>query len=171
MPETAVSTVYFERPGPANTDRVLQLVAEAARVRGISRIVLASTRGHTALRALELCPGLEVIAVGSYRYRSRPALVEEFKARGGRHLFAYEEVDYDYPRPVQDAYRSFAGEGAKVVMEVAVCAVRAGLAEEGEEIIGIGGTFPGADTAFVVVASRDFRRLKVVQMLCAPRQG
>lgn len=171
MAENTAAMVYFERPGPANTDRVLGLAAEAARSLGLRRIVLASTRGYTALRALELCAGLEIIAVGSYRSRSNPRLVEEFKAKGGRHFFAYEDIDYDYPQFVQDAYRSFAGEGGKVAMEVVVCAVRAGLVKEGERVIGIGGTFPGADTAFVVVAARDFPRLRVAQMLCAPRQA
>jgi len=37
--------VYFEEPGRENTEETLRLAAERARLRGISKIVLASTRG------------------------------------------------------------------------------------------------------------------------------
>ena len=40
--------VYFEEGGPANTEETLSLAIERAKVRGITRIVLASTRGDTA---------------------------------------------------------------------------------------------------------------------------
>ncbi|GAH24435.1 unnamed protein product, partial [marine sediment metagenome] len=39
---------YFETAGQENTEETLRLVAERARARGISKIILASTRGDTA---------------------------------------------------------------------------------------------------------------------------
>ena len=44
--------IYYEKPGKDNTDETLTLVAERAQARGISRVVLASTRGDTARAAL-----------------------------------------------------------------------------------------------------------------------
>jgi hypothetical protein len=40
--------VYFEEHGNMNTENTLQLSIERAKARGISKIVLASTRGDTA---------------------------------------------------------------------------------------------------------------------------
>ena len=44
--------VYYEKPGKDNTDETLKLVAERAQARGISKVVLASTKGDTARAAL-----------------------------------------------------------------------------------------------------------------------
>lgn len=162
------TTVYFPRAGAANTEETLKLAREAAEREGIKAIIFASTRGNTAIKALEVFAGFKLIAVGSYRYRSDPNLTQKFEAEGGKRIFAYDDVAYDYPRQVQDAYRAFGGEGAKVAMEVVLCAVRAGLVPEGEKVIGIGGTYPGADTAFVIVASSSFDGLKVPLIICTP---
>jgi len=164
-------TIYFANPGVGNTDRVLELAKEVAEAENIAHLVFASTRGYTAQRALEICPHLNLVAVGSYRYRADPARTREFESRGYKRIYAYDDVDYDYPRQIQDAYRSIAGEGGKVAPEVVVAAARAGLIQEGERVIGIGGAYPGADTAFVIVASKEFRRLKVPHIICAPRQA
>lgn len=163
-------TVYFANPGVGNTDRVLELAREVAEREGIAYLVFASTRGYTAQRTLEICPHLNLIAVGSYRHRADPARTMEFERRGYKRIYAYDDLKYDYPRQIQDAYRSFAGEGGKVAMEVVLVAARLGLIQEGERVIGIGGAYPGADTAFVIIASREFRRLKVAHVICAPRQ-
>ena len=75
---------YFEESGQANTERTLALACQRARQAGIGSIVLASTRGYTAGRALESCSGLNLIAVGIGRDRDRLAgsiLVTEKKDR------------------------------------------------------------------------------------------
>jgi hypothetical protein len=162
------ATVYFPYPGATNTERTLELAKEVAQREGIRNVIFASTRGQTAMKALEICPEFNLIAVGSYRYRSESSLTQSFEEGGGTRIFAYDDVSYDYPREVQNAYRSFGGEGAKVVMEVVLSAVLAGLVPEGEKVIGIGGTYPGADTAFVVIAAGSFGQLRVTQIICTP---
>ena len=164
------TTLYFDRPGSQHTEQVLQLSKKRAQEENIQDLIMATTRGYTGLKALELCSEFNIIGIGSYRSRSDPRRMEEFKAKGGKLIYAYEDVDYDYPKPIQDAYRTIGGEGGKVATEVVVAAVRAGFVEEGKRVIGIGGTFPGADTAFLIVASGEFRRLKVQEILCAPYQ-
>ena len=45
--------IYFETTGKENTHEVLTLVKERAEARGITKIILASTRGDTARMAAE----------------------------------------------------------------------------------------------------------------------
>ncbi len=62
------------------------------------------------------------------------------------------------------------GQGMKVVCEIAVIAADGGLVRTDEEIIAIGGTSRGTDTAVVLrpVNSNDFFDLKVKEILCKP---
>jgi hypothetical protein len=63
------------------------------------------------------------------------------------------------------------GQGMKVVIEITVMAADAGLVRTDEDIIAIGGSGRGADTAVVLkpVNSNDFFDLKVKEILCKPR--
>ena len=63
------------------------------------------------------------------------------------------------------------GEGMKVACEIALMAADSGSVRTDEEIISIGGTGLGADTAVVLtpVNTRDFFDLKVKEILCKPR--
>jgi hypothetical protein len=63
------------------------------------------------------------------------------------------------------------GQGMKVVIEISVMAADAGLVRTDEDIIAIGGSGRGADTAVVLrpVNSNDFFDLKVKEILCKPR--
>ena len=84
----------------------------------------------------------------------------------GKVIFS-REVDYSYPSDMQTAFRRF-GQGTKVAVEVVVCAVQAGLVEEGERVIGIGGSGGGADTVLVVDASWDFADTYISEVICKP---
>jgi hypothetical protein len=156
---------YFEETGPANTDRTLELACRHAREEGIGTVVLASTRGTTAARALELCAGLDLVAVGIERERFPLDEAERFE-RSGKLIFS-REIDYEYSPDMQRAFRRF-GQGTKVAVEVVVCAVLAGLVEVGERVIGVGGSSRGADTALVVEAAWDFSDTHVSEILCKP---
>jgi hypothetical protein len=59
----------------------------------------------------------------------------------------------------------------KVVIEITVMAADAGLVRTDEDIIAIGGSGRGADTAVVLkpVNSNDFFDLKIKEILCKPR--
>lgn len=163
-------TVYFDSPGSQNTDRVLQIVEKVANAKGVKIILLATTSGSTGLKAQEVFgANKRLIGVGSFRYRSNPRLMMEFKRRGGKLVYAYDDVEYNYPRAVQTKYRQRAGEGGKVCTEVVVVAVRAGLLEEGVRVIAIGGTLTGADTAMIIRSADDFLGLEIESILCQPR--
>jgi hypothetical protein len=156
---------YFAERGPANTERTLELARQRAREMGIRSIVLASTRGYTAGKALELCPDLNLIAVGIARDRFAAADAERFQQTGK--LIFSREIEHDYPADMQLAFRRF-GQGTKVAVQVVVCATQAGLVDEGETVIGVGGSGRGADTALVIVASWGFSDIQVSEILCKP---
>ena len=46
--------MYFEKPGKDNTDQTLKLAAERRQELGIDEVVVASSSGRTAYKALEL---------------------------------------------------------------------------------------------------------------------
>lgn len=163
-------TIYFDQPGYQNTEKTLEFAAQKAKEGKIDTIVLASTSGETALKSLEICRGLKIIAVGSYRSLSAPEKFAEFEKKGGTAVYAYDDVAYDYPREIQTRFREIAGEGGKVAIEVVVVATLAGLVKEGEKVIGIGGTYPGADTAFVIEGTKEFSEEKVLEIICQPKK-
>lgn len=163
-------TIYFDHPGYQNTKKTLELAAQKAREEKIDTIVLASTSGQTALKALDIGKGLKIISVGSYRSRSLPEKFAEFERKGGKVVFAYDDVSYEYPQEAQARFREIAGEGGKVAIEVVVVATIASLIKEGEKVIGIGGTYPGADTAFVISATKEFAEEKVLEVICQPKK-
>lgn len=160
------TTTYFAEVGKQNTDQVLELAREVADRAGIRHLVLASTRGYTAERALALCPELDVVAVGIDRSRFDRDLMRRLEEKGWPVIFS-READYSYPREMQVAFRRF-GQGTKVAVEVVVLAVMAGLVSEGERVIGIGGSSAGADTALMIRASYGFADTRISEIICKP---
>ncbi|MEW6546758.1 MAG: pyruvate kinase alpha/beta domain-containing protein [Bacillota bacterium] len=62
-------------------------------------------------------------------------------------------------------------QGVKVAVEVAVMALDAGLIPYGQEVISVGGSGRGADSALVVLPaySRTFFETKILELICKPR--
>jgi hypothetical protein len=71
---------------------------------------------------------------------------------------------------VANSLRLF-GEGTKVAVEVAVMAIDAGLIPHGRDVVAVGGTSSGADTALVLrpAHSREFFDTVVREVVCKPR--
>ncbi len=183
-----LKTTYFENPGRANTEEVLRIVRQRAEELGIKTIVVASTAGDTAVKAMDALQGLKVIVVthvAGMRSPNTQEFTEESRkiveSRGGivlttTHLFS------GLSRAMRKKYNTYIigdivantlrilGQGMKVVCEIAVMAADGGLVRTDEDIIAIGGTGRGADTAVVLrpVNSQDFFDLKVKEILCKP---
>jgi hypothetical protein len=156
---------YFEQTGRENTERVLELASQRAREAGIKSIVMASTRGFTAGKALKICSGLNLIAVGIERDRFPTEEIERFEQVGS--VIFSREIDSTYPSDMQTAFRRF-GQGTKVAVQVVVLAVQAGLVDEGETVIGIGGASRGADTALTIKASWGYSDVLISEVICKP---
>jgi hypothetical protein len=180
--------VYFDEPGKENTDEVLRLAGLRAEELGIKTILVASTTGNTALKAVEVFRGARIVAVSHFTGMREPNtqdFTEENRQKlvsaGGAvltatHLFSglgramrKKFKMYLFEETVANTLRIF-GQGMKVVCEIALMAADAGLVRTDEDIIVIGGTGRGADTAVVLrpVNSEDFFDLKVREILCKP---
>src|ERR1035437_7545245 len=56
--------IYFENVGEANTDAVLNAAKQRAQEQGIKTVLVASSRGATGVKAVEVFKGLKVVVVG-----------------------------------------------------------------------------------------------------------
>ncbi len=174
--------VYFERPGPANTDETLRLALDEASLRGISKIILASTTGDTARLAARLYADSGItLVVFPHQHgftesqRFPQELVAELEHAGhkvhfGTMLFHTDRL-YGSPTPEAMAMvlRTIC-QGMKVCVEIVMMAADAGLVGIGEEVIAVSGTARGADTAVVALASSSTRlhELHITEILCKP---
>ncbi len=183
-------TTYFDRPGQENTDAVFEIVRRRADELGIDTILVASTVGGTAIKAVGALKGLKVVIVthnAGFKEPNGQEFTEEARrtcvAAGAKILtttHAFAGVDramrkqfntYMLGETIANTLRIF-GQGTKVCCEIALMAADAGLARTGEEVIAVGGTGRGADTAIVLspVNADEFFNLKVKEILCKPRQ-
>jgi len=182
-------TVYFDKPGSENTDEVLRIARQRADELGIKTVAVASTKGDTAVRATEVFKGLKVVCVThstGFREPDSQEFTEEnrkiVEGKGGivlitTHTFA------GISRAVRNKFNTYIigdiiastlrifGDGMKVACEIVMMAADAGLLRTDEEVIAIGGTGRGADTAVVLnpVNSQKFFDLRIKEVLCKPR--
>ena len=181
-------TVYFEKPGRENTEKVLRIVKQRADNLGIKTVVIASTTGDTAVKAMNAILGMRVIVVSyvtGYHVPNAQEFTQEnrqiVEVKGGivltaAHTFAgisramrRKFSTYVIGDIIANTLRIF-GDGMKVVIEIAMMVADAGLVRTDEDIIVIGGTGKGADTAVVLrpVNSQDLFDLRVKEILCKP---
>lgn len=173
---------YFETTGREHTPDVLRLVKERAQARGISKVVLASTRGDTARAAVDAFDGLGLRLVViphqfgfGERQRFPQELVGELEEKGHRVHFAtmlfHTDDFYRVRAPwlMATLLRTFC-QGMKVCEEIILMACDGGLVEKGERVIAIAGTGAGADTAVVATSAPSNRLsdLHIHEIICKP---
>ncbi len=179
--------MYWENSGRENTAATVKAALERARELDIEHIVVASNTGETA--KLFLDQGVKVVCVSHHvGFREpgddeMPARAREFFREKGipvltaTHLLAgigravtQDHGGLDLVQMVAHTLRML-GQGTKVCVEVAAMAVDAGLVPHGKEIIAVGGTSRGADTALVITPahSRQFFDTKIHEIICKPR--
>jgi uncharacterized protein len=202
-----INTLYFETEGELNTDNALAAALKRAKELNIKTVLVASTRGFTGVKAVEVFKGLNVIIV-SHSFGMQEPNTTRFlpdnrkiiEAKGGKiltttHAFggihgAFQEIPKPPPPdkpltapPPQLLIRPptpgniiaqtllCISRGMKVAAEISIMAADAGLVRTDEDIIAIGGTSRGADTAVVLKptnANRVFE-LRVKEIICKPR--
>lgn len=180
--------VYFNKPGTKNTDEVLRIAGQRADELGIKTVLIASTRGETAVKAINALKGLKVIAV-THNTGFREPNTQEFTGEN-RRLFENKggivltttHTFSGISRAVREKFNTYLigdivantlrifGEGMKVVVEIAMMAADGGLVRTDEDVISIAGTGKGADTAVVLtpVISHKFFDLKIKEFICKP---
>jgi hypothetical protein len=184
-----IQSVYFAESGSANTEKTLEIAKRRAEQLGTKTIVVASTSGETGVKAVKLFASHKVVVVThaagfpapdaqELTPQNRATIMEKGRliltathAFGGvgravRRKFNTYQVD----EIIAHTLRVF-GQGTKVACEIVLMAADAGLIRTDEEVISIGGTGHGADTALVIkpAHTHDFFELKVQEILCKPR--
>ncbi|MGQ4833635.1 MAG: pyruvate kinase alpha/beta domain-containing protein [Candidatus Asgardarchaeia archaeon] len=184
--------VYFENPGPENTEETLKLALIRAKNLGIKDIVIASTYGATAKKALEYFDPQEFNLVvvthmtgfinpGEQQMdkETRDFLIQKgIKVLTCTHALSGVERSlrsfFNFYGPVElmaNTLRLF-GEGMKVCIEIVLMAADAGLIPIDKDVIAIGGTSFGADTAAVIKPTHtsSFFDLYIREIICKPRK-
>ena len=188
MSETIAPCVYFAQPGAINTERALQLVHQRANALNIQKVLVASTRGATGARAVQVLRGLDLIVVTHSTGFSAPdtqqltdtnrlaieaagaTLLTSQHAFGGVGRAVRKKLGtYQIDEIMAYTLRTFSV-GIKVVAELALMAADAGLVRTDEAIIAIAGTGGGADTAAVLkpTNAQTFFDLEFLEIICMP---
>ncbi len=189
MADVVGETVYFERPGPGNTARTLEIAKQRAEELDIGTVLIASTRGKTGALAVEVFERQTVVVVThstGFTEPNKQELTDENRtaieaagvtiltcqhAFGGVNRAVRRKLGtYLNDEIIAYTLRMF-GEGTKVCAEIALMAADAGLISVGEPCIAVAGTGKGADTAMLLmpVNAQDFFDLRVMEILAKPR--
>lgn len=176
----------FAQKGPVNTKEVVELAVRRARELGIKHLVVASNSGITAREFLD--HGLNVVCVTHHVGFRDPGVDEmssemraELAERGAKvltttHLFGGVERGYANklsgygPAYITAATLRMFGQGTKVTVEIAVMALDSGMIPYGEDIISVGGSGGGADTAVVIrpAHANKFTDTVISEIICKP---
>jgi len=175
--------VYFEDVKAENTDTVFELVQERLNAGGINKVVLASTMGATAQKAMDFFEesGVKLVVVPHQFDFVREVnpfpqeLVKTLREAGhevhfGTMLFHTENLyESNTPTLMANLLRCFS-QGVKVCVEIVLMTTDAGFLAKGEKVIAIAGTARGSDTALVMQASssRNLKKLRINEILCKP---
>ena len=180
--------MHFDKPGKSNTDQTLRAAFERAGALGLNEVVVASSTGETGFKVLELFTSFRVTVVTYHSGFKTPfqsvmpaGVRQDLERRGATvvcatHALSGLERSLSkrhsgiYPvLLIADTLRLL-GQGTKVAVEVAIMAADAG-ALTGKDIIAIGGTSGGADTALVLKPANqsDLFDLRIREIVCKPR--
>lgn len=182
--------VYWETRGKVNTGATVSMVLRRACEAGIKHIVVASYTGKTIERFLPLPMGLQLVCVThqvGYHNPGEDEISPEERKKlaengvrvlttthlmGGINHACRNKFGGAYPSGIIASVLRMFGQGIKVCVEVSVMALDAGLIPAGVEVIAVGGTASGADTAIILVPahSQDFFDTKIKEIICKPRE-
>ena len=172
----------------SDLESLLKAVKKRAEELGIKTIVAASTSGETGAKVSESFSGYKVIVVthsdgfaGPDTQELKTENRERILKAGGKILTTTHAFGglgravrrklgtYQSDEIVAYTLRIF-GQGTKVAVEIALMAADAGLVGTKEDVISIGGSGNGADTAIVLKPAnvQDFFNVKVHEIIVKP---
>jgi len=193
MADLKLEVTYFEKGGPQNTDKALEIAKKYAEKFGINDIIIASTTGMTAEKAAEIFDSerFNIIIVTHAYYFVNTSIRQEFpedkleflKKKGirfhiGTHSMSGIERGLRIGKEAWmfvDLLAKILGlhfsQGVKVCIEISATICDAGLISDlNKDIIAVAGTGRGADTVCVIrpAPTSEFKNLRVKAILCKP---
>ncbi len=189
--------MYWDNKGSENTEKTIIFALQRAEELQLSDIVVASNTGQTVLDLVNYCTSnsidrsqMNIVCVTHQvgfknpgEDEMGPEMRERLQKLGVKvltttHLLAGVDraLRYQfgglYPAEIVAMSLRMLGQGVKVGFEIAVMALDAGLIEYGEEVIAIGGTGRGADTAIIIQPehSSAIFKTQIKELICKPRR-
>jgi len=180
---------YWHKTGKINTNKTIELALKRADELNIEYFVIATCTGYSAKVLLSKARNKKIIAITHQAGFSKPGemeikpeVIKFLKKKGikiytGTHFFGGfgRAIRFKFgglePEEIAANILRIFGEGVKVTIEIAIMALDAGLIPYNKEIISIGGTGSGVDTAIVCVPKhgKDFFNFEVREIICKPR--
>lgn len=180
--------MYFEKEGKENTKRTLDLALKTAEERDIGHIVVASNSGETAQFLSGAADKLNIVCVthvNGFEKKGENEMPEEVRqmllqsgmkvlttthALSGAERGISKKFGGTYPVEIIAHTLRMFGQGTKVCVEISVMALDAGLIPYGKEIIAVGGTNKGADTAIILKPSHagSIFETRINEIICKP---
>ena len=179
-------SVHFPKPGDYS-EEVFKLVMKRIQQGNITKVIVATTSGETALKAAESITGVELIAVTHQAGFRDPGemeiskdTIEELEKKGVKVVTATHALA-GVDRAIRKKHGTWMtteliaetlrilGQGTKVCAEIVLMAADAGAIKL-DDLIAIGGTGRGADTAWVVkpAHSHTFFDMRLKELICKP---
>jgi hypothetical protein len=174
----ASKTWYFNEPGSKNTESVIQAVSEKIDETGIKTVIIASTSGKTAIQFAKALKGKANLIAVSYKKIS-PENIQELKNLGVTvcNFENYLPLHEMGKELVRNTFYTL-GQGIKVCVEVVLIAVDKGIISPGQDVIAVGGTGGGSDSAAIIKATSTAdmlgpdiqKRLEIREIFAMPRK-
>ncbi|MHA1208131.1 MAG: pyruvate kinase alpha/beta domain-containing protein [Candidatus Freyarchaeota archaeon] len=188
-----LEVTLFENAGIQNTEETLKIAKKFAEENNITDIVVASTTGETGIKASEIfdvnrinlvvvthAHGFVKLGYQEMPEENRQKLLDKgVKVLTAGHALSGAERSFRRALgvwlPVElfaKFLRSTVCDGFKVCIEISAMAADAGLVPVDKDIIAIGGTGKGSDTAVLLkpADSSNLFEMKVRAILCKPRE-
>ena len=178
--------VYFDKPGDYTVE-VLKIVKERVEKGDINQIIIATTTGASALKAMDYFSNIKLVAVTHQAGFHTPGemeipfetikILQENNVIVVTATHALAGIDRAIRKKhgtwmlaelIAETFRVF-GQGTKVCAEIVAMAADAGVITM-DDVIASGGTGRGADTAWVIkpAHTQNFFDMKIKELLCKP---
>ena len=183
---------YFDKPGPQNTEKTIEIAKKRAKELNIKYIVVATSSGETGIKVAEAFKDMDVQIVAVTLHAGRwkvyeapdPAKIKRLKEMGVKVLTCTHALLGNIEMAIRERFGGGMmpaeliahtlyrfSQGMKVAIEVTLMVADAGLIPVDKEVIAIAGTDKGADTALVLkpAYTNEFFNLEVREIIAMPR--